>query len=229
MNDVTVALIEEAAEVLRGVTRVTPVVTSLALTCQLRGAIAYVVMPKPFSSLKYEGVAACGARVYVVEDRALAEKKLCEIVTNAHATVVHAFNDPLVIAGQGTIMLELLEQVRELDVILAPIGGGGLLSGLSIAAHAHRPGLEIFACEPTGALDAIESVKQNRVVPMVHPHTIADGLRTSLGDRTLPILRRHLTDFLTVQEEEIVTAMRFAYERLKLVIDLPAPWHWLPY
>ena len=275
MSDVTVTLIEEAAEILRGVARVTPVVTSqhldqlsgaqvflkcenvqrvgafkfrgayhavsrlmdsypfhafvtissgnhaqgLALACLLRGATAHVVMPKPFSSLKYEAVMAYGGRVYPVEDRALAEKKLREIVTDSHATVVHAFNDPLVIAGQGTIMLELLEQVGELDAIVAPIGGGGLLSGLCVAAHARRPGLEIFACEPAGALDAIESVKHNRVVPMAHPHTIADGLRSSLGDRTLPILRRHLTDFMIVQEEEIVTAMHFAYERLKLVIE----------
>jgi threonine dehydratase len=176
-------------------------------------------MPRPFTSRKRDAVEAYGGKVYEVEDRPRAEAKLREIAAEYGAVIVHAFNDPLVITGQGTIALELLEQAGEVDAILAPIGGGGLLSGLCLAAHGLQPGIEIFACEPAGALDAIESVRQNRVVPMLHPVTIADGLRSSLGDRTLPILREHLSDFFIVQEEEMVAAMRFAYERLKLVIE----------
>jgi threonine dehydratase len=132
------------------------------------------------------------------------------------ATLVHPFNDPLVIAGQGTIMVELLDQVNDLDTVLAPVGGGGLLSGSCIAAEACRPQIKIFACEPAGALDAIESVRQNRVVPMSNPNTIADGLRTGLGDRTVPILRRYLAGFFIVEETEILQTMRFAQEQLKL-------------
>jgi threonine dehydratase len=155
----------------------------------------------------------------VVESRAQAEGKLRDVAEGCGAMIVHPFNDPLVIAGQGTIMVELLDQVRDLDVIIAPVGGGGLLSGLGVVAEAYRPQMQIFACEPAGALDAIESVKENRIVPMPNPDTIADGLRTSLGNLTLPILRRCLTGFFIVREEEIIQAMRFAYERLKLVIE----------
>lgn len=191
----------------------------LALACQLHGATAHVVMPKPFSSLKYQAVFAYGGEVHVEADRASAEKKLLELTENTRTTVVHAFNDPFVIAGQGTILVELLQQVDQLDAIVAPIGGGGLLSGLCLAASGLRPQLELFGCEPAGALDAVESVKQNRIVPMPNPHTMADGLRTSLGDRTLPILRQYVTGFFVVEESEIVRAMRFAFGRLKLVIE----------
>lgn len=103
--------------------------------------------------------------------------------------------------------------------MLAPVGGGGLLSGLCLAAQALRPSMAIFACEPAGALDAMDSVRQNCIVPMPNPNTLADGLRTSLGELTLPILRRHVTGFFVVGEEEIVQAMQFVYERLKLVIE----------
>ena len=191
----------------------------LALACRLHGVEAHVVMPKPFSTTKYRGALDYDAVVYIAETRPEAEQKLSEVVRDRGAVTIHPFNDPLVIAGQGTIMIELLEQVSDLDVVLAPVGGGGLLSGLCVVAEAHRPPVQIFACEPAGALDAIESVRQNRIVPMPHPDTIADGLRTTLGDRTLPILRRYLAGFFIVQEEEIVQAMRFAFERLKLVIE----------
>src|SRR5262245_25168141 len=191
----------------------------LALACRLHDVAAHLVMPKPFAQQKRDAVRAYGGKVYEAEDRPDAEGKLREIVGEYRATVVDASNDPLVIAGQGTIMLELIEQVGEFDAIMAPIGGGGLLSGLCIAAHVRRPAMEVFPCEPSGALDSIESVKQNRLVPMTHPVTIADGLRGSLGDQTLPILRKHLTDFFVVREDEIVTAMQYTYERLKLVIE----------
>jgi threonine dehydratase len=176
-------------------------------------------MPKPYSSIKHQAAIDYGAIVHVAADRIRAEVMLGKIVEDTGATIIHPFNDPLVIAGQGTIMVELLEQVSELEIVLAPVGGGGLLSGLCVAAQACRPQMKIFACEPAGALDAVESVRQNRIVPMPSPHTIADGLSTSLGERTLPILRQHLAGFFIVQEREIVEAMRFAYERLKLVIE----------
>lgn len=116
-------------------------------------------------------------------------------------------------------MVEFVDQVADLDIVLAPVGGGGLLSGLCFTAQALRPRMAIFACEPAGALDAMDSAKQNRIVPMPNPNTFANGLRTSLGELTLPILRRHVTGFFVVGEEEIVQAMQFAYERLKLVIE----------
>lgn len=275
MNEVTFPLVQEAVDLLRGITERTPVLTSkeldeisgakaflkcenfqrsgsfkfrgayhavsrllrsqsahtfvtvssgnhgqgLALACRILGATAHVIIPRPFSVLKRQAVLDHGATVHVVENRSEAEKKLCEISDRDGAPIVHPFNDPLVIAGQGTIMVELLDQVSDFDVLVAPVGGGGLLSGLSLVAESCRPEAKIFACEPSGALDARESVRLNRVLPMLAPNTIADGLRTSLGDQTLSILRRCLAGFFIVEEEEIIRAMRFIHEHLGLVIE----------
>jgi len=176
-------------------------------------------MPKPFSAMKHRAVLGYGSQMHVVENRNCAETKLRELVGDYQAVVVHPFNDPFVIAGQGAVMVEFVDHVADLDIVLAPVGGGGLPSGLCLAAHALRPRMAIFACEPAGTLDAMDSVKQNRIVPMPNPNTLDDGLRTSLGELTLPILRRHVAGFFVVEEEEIVQAMQFAYERLKLVIE----------
>ena len=275
MTEVTLSSVERAAELLSGVTALTPVLTNrtldevsgttaflkcenfqrtgafkfrgayhavarliessrtrtfvtissgnhgqgLALACRILGGSAHVIMPRPFASVKQQAVLDFGATVHEVEGRPRAEVKLREVIEKFDARVIHPFNDPLVIAGQATVMMELLEQVRSLDVVMAPVGGGGLLSGLCIVAEALCPQVKIFACEPAEALDAIHSVKENRVVPMSHPNTMADGLRTSLGDRTLPILHRCLSGFFVVEEREIIQAMRFAYEHLKLVIE----------
>ncbi len=191
----------------------------LALACKLLGCKVHVVMPKNSSTLKRDAVRSHGATIHESEDRPSANILLAQLARELPAVVVHPFNDPLVIAGQGTVMIELLDQVAGLDVVLAPIGGGGLLAGLCLAARTRRPGLMLFACEPAGALDAVESVRQNRIIPMDHPRTIADGLRTSVGDRTLPILHEGLTGFFVVSEEEIIAAMRFAKERLNLTIE----------
>lgn len=191
----------------------------LALAASLLNLSAYVIVPKPYVARKQLAIAQHGAHVIVVEGRADAEQALHETLAHENAWQIHAFNDPQVIAGQGTIMLELLQQVSNLDVVLAPVGGGGLLSGLCVAAHHLNPHVLLYACEPLGAADALESIRQNKIVPMTNPQTVADGLRTSLGSRTLPILRRHLTDVFLVSEEEILTAMRFAQEKLRLAIE----------
>ncbi|MEQ1794954.1 MAG: pyridoxal-phosphate dependent enzyme [Nitrospira sp.] len=191
----------------------------LALAAKLLDLSAHVIVPRPCVQRKYRAIAQHDAHVILVESRAVADQTLQEIIRLENAWHIHAFNDPQVIAGQGTIMLELLQQVSDLDIVLAPVGGGGLLSGLCIAAHHLNPRLLLYACEPRGAADAIESIRQNQIVPMTNPETLADGLRTSLGSRTLPILKRHLTDVFLVSEEEILTAMRFSQETLKLNIE----------
>ena len=191
----------------------------LALAAKLLGLSAHVIVPKPYVPRKHRAIVQHGAHVIVVENRAAADQALHETIAHENARQIHAFNDPQVIAGQGTIMLELLQQVSDLDVVLAPVGGGGLLSGLCVAAHHLNPHLLLYACEPLGAADAIESLRQNEVVPMASPCTLADGLRTSLGSRTLPILRRHLTDVFLVSEDEILGAMWFSQETLKLAIE----------
>lgn len=191
----------------------------LALAAKLLGLSAHVIVPQPASGLKQAAITSHGAHLHLEENRPLAESTLRQITADERVIPIHAFNDPHVIAGQGTIMLELFEQVPKLDILLAPVGGGGLLSGLCVAGHHLNPSLQLYACEPRGAADAIESLRRNHIVPMTAPHTMADGLRTSLGSRTFPILRQHLTDVFLVDEAEIVAAMRFAYERMNLAIE----------
>ncbi len=191
----------------------------VALACRLRGLSAHIVMHAPINPMKRAALDEYEATIYEAADRESAEQLLRELLERLGGAYVHAFNDPLVIAGQGTCMLEFLPLVPDLEVVLAPVGGGGLLSGTCLAAHGMKPSMEVYACEPTGALDAMQSVQENRIVPMPDPVTMAEGLRTSLGDVTLPILKQHLAGFFPVEEEEIVQAMRFAFERLKVVIE----------
>lgn len=209
----------------RGKTRTLATISSgnhgqgLALAAKLLGLSAHVIVPKPYLQRKFDAIVQHGAHAIAVDDRSTANQVLQEILRSEKACLIHAFNDPLVIAGQGTVMLELLLQVSDLEIVLAPVGGGGLLSGLCIAAHYLNPRLRLYACEPLGAADAIESLRQNDIVPMPDPRTLADGLRTSLGNQTLPVLKRHLTDVFLVSEKEILTAMRFSQETLKLDIE----------
>ncbi|MEE9231329.1 MAG: pyridoxal-phosphate dependent enzyme [Acidobacteriota bacterium] len=191
----------------------------VALACRLLGMSGHIVMQAPINPIKRAAVTGYGATIHEAPDRRDAEELLRDVLQRHAGHYVHAFNDPRVVAGQGTCMLEFLGSMPDLEVVLAPVGGGGLLSGTCLAAHGLKPSLQLYACEPTGALDAIHSVRENRIAAMEHPATIAEGLRTTLGDVTLPILREHLAGFYTVDEGEIVQALRFAFERLKMVIE----------
>ena len=191
----------------------------VALACRLSGKEAHLVMPEPVNPIKRAAVQDYGGIVHVPPGPRDAESFSQDLVQELQGEWIEAFNDPDVIAGQGTAALELLARVPDLDVLLGPIGGGGLLSGTCLAAHGLNPQIQVYACEPAGALDALYSVRENRIVPQEHPRTIAEGLRTSVGTLTLPILRDHLAGFFVVEEHEIVAAMRFVYERMKLVIE----------
>lgn len=191
----------------------------VALACQLQGREAHIVMPEPVNPMKRDAILGYQGKVYTPASRDEASQLVEELVCKLKGHCIHAFNDPNVIAGQGTVALEMLHAVKDLDVLLAPIGGGGLLSGTCIVAHGLNPALHIYACEPSGALDAFYSVQENRVVPQLNPKTIAEGLQTSVGDLTLLVLRKHLTGFFVVEEREIVEAMQFAFERLKIIIE----------
>lgn len=191
----------------------------IALAAHLLGRAAHIVMHPPINPLKRAAVLGYHGTIHEAPSRDQADSLLETLRQELRAIPIHAFNDPHVIAGQGTATLEFLDAVPDLEVILAPIGGGGLLSGTSIAGHGRRPSLLLYACEPTGALDAMHSVRENRIVPMPDPRTIAEGLRTTVGTLTLPILRQHLAGFFTVEENEIVRAMQDAFERMKLVIE----------
>lgn len=193
---------------------------ALALAAKLRGIKAHIVMPRTAPTVKRWAVEGYGAKIYLCEptltDR---ERTAAEVIRKTGGTLLHPYNHPDIIAGQGTCALELLEEVPELDAIIAPIGGGGLMSGTCIASRAIKPDITLVAAEPAGANDAYRSFQQGRLIPQTNPNTIADGLLTSLGDLTWPIVRDHLLCIITVNDEQIVEAMRLIWQRMKLVIE----------
>ena len=193
---------------------------ALALAARLRGIRAHVVMPRTARAIKKAAVAGYGAAVTECEPTLAArEATLAAVVAQTGATVIHPYNDPRVIAGQGTAALELLAEVNDLDLVLAPVGGGGLLSGTAVVAAALSPSTAVWGAEPAGAADAQRSLVEGRIVPSVEPRTIADGLLTSLGENTFAILRALAAGIVTVSEEGIVAAMRHSWERMKVLIE----------
>jgi len=179
---------------------------ALALAARLRGIPAHIVMPENAPAVKKAAVAGYGARITfcapTLEAREAAQER---VVAATGAVVVHPYNDERVIAGQGTAALELLQEIPDLDAIIAPIGGGGLVSGTAVAATELSPGIRVVGAEPE--------------IPSHNPRTIADGLLTSLGDRTFPIIQQRVDGIVTVSEEAIIAAMRFIWERAKLIIE----------
>src|SRR5512138_1136485 len=187
---------------------------ALALAARLRGIPAYIVIPKNAPSVKKNAVAGYGGQITFCEPTLDArETTLEKIRLDTGANVVHPYNDERVITGQGTAALELLEEVPELDVIIAPVGGGGLLSGTSIAATEIKKGIRVIAGEPEMADDAYRSIQAGAILPSVHPKTIADGLLTSLGTLTFPIICENVEQVVTVSEQGIIEAMKFIWER----------------
>jgi len=177
-------------------------------------------MPNNAPEVKRAAVAGYGGKITFCEPTLVArEATIAQIVGLTGAVLVHPYNDYRVIAGQGTAALELMERVPKLDVVMTPVGGGGLLSGTCIAVAAVSPGTKIIAAEPEGADDAFRSLKAGKIIPMKDPLTIADGLRSSLGDRTFPIIQRYVHEIITVSEEAIIHAMRQVWERMKIIIE----------
>ncbi|MGD0781737.1 MAG: pyridoxal-phosphate dependent enzyme [Candidatus Aminicenantales bacterium] len=193
---------------------------ALALAARLRGIPAYIVMPDNAPAVKKAAVAGYGGRITFCEPTLKARETTLErIVRASGAGIVHPYNDDRVIAGQGTAALELLEDVPGLDAVMAPVGGGGLLSGTAIAATSLKPGIRVIAAEPEGADDAHLSLQAGRIIPSVSPKTVADGLLTSLGDRTFPVIQERVERIVTVSETAIIAAMKFLWERTKLIIE----------
>jgi threonine dehydratase len=193
---------------------------ALALAARLRGLPAHIVMPRNASPVKRRAVEEYGGRVIECEPTLAArETTAAAVLAETGGTLIPPYNHPDVIAGQGTIALELLEQVSDLDALVAPVGGGGLIAGLCLAARALAPSVRIIAAEPAGADDAARSKAAGELIPQTGPRTIADGLLTSLGDLTWPVIRDQVDQVITVTEEEIVRAMRLAWERAKLLIE----------
>lgn len=193
---------------------------ALALAARLRGIPAYIVMPNNAPQVKKNAVAGYGGRITFCEPTLEARESTLErIRLDTGAVVVHPYNNERVIAGQGTAALELLEEVPDLDVVIAPVGGGGLLSGTSIAAAGVKNGIRTIGAEPEMADDAFRSMQAGKIIPSQNPKTIADGLLTSLGELTFPIIQKNVERIVTVSEAGIIAAMRFVWERAKIVIE----------
>jgi threonine dehydratase len=193
----------------------------VALAARLLGVRAAIVMPADAPEAKVAATRGYGAEIVFYERAQMNRAELAAgIARERGATLVPPYDDPAVIAGQGTTALELLEDVPELDLLLAPVGGGGLLSGCALAATALRPGIAIYGVEPQAGDDFAQSFARGERVEIPVPQTIADGQQTaSPGELTFPIVQRLCTGILTVSDDEIRTAMRFAFERLKLVLE----------
>ncbi|HQV64392.1 MAG TPA: pyridoxal-phosphate dependent enzyme [Anaerolineales bacterium] len=193
---------------------------ALALAARMRGIPAYIVMPNNAPSVKKNAVAGYGGLITFCEPTLEArESTLDRIRLDTGATVVHPYNDERVITGQGTAALELLEDVPDLDVIIAPVGGGGLLSGTSIAAAEIKKGIRVIAGEPEMADDAFRSMQAGEIIPSKNPKTIADGLLTSLGTLTFPIIQKNVEQIVTVSEAGIIESMKYVWERAKIIIE----------
>jgi threonine dehydratase len=193
---------------------------ALAFAAARRGIPAYIVMPDNAPAVKQANVRSYGGHVRLCAPTVAAREAACaEVQKETGATLVHPYNDWAVIAGQGTAALELLDEVPDLDVIIAPVGGGGLLSGTSLASKGVRAGIRVLGAEPKGADDAQRSLAAGRIEPLGEPRTIADGLRTSLGDKTFAVISRHVEAIGTATEPAIVEAMRRSWETLKIVIE----------
>jgi threonine dehydratase len=196
---------------------------ALALAARLRGIPAWIVMPKNAPAVKKAAVAGYGGHIVFCEPTQAAREAMLAQVTAEHgATFIPPYNHPQVIAGQGTAALELCEDVSGLDVVLAPVGGGGLVSGTALAVTALSPGTRVIAAEPAAADDAYRSLQAGHILPSVQPNTIADGLLTSLGDLTFAIIQRHVAQIVTVSEAAIISAMRTVWERMKIIIEASA-------
>ncbi|HEY3645105.1 MAG TPA: pyridoxal-phosphate dependent enzyme [Gammaproteobacteria bacterium] len=194
--------------------------TALALAAKRRGVKCCVVMPDNASAYKKRAVADYGAEIiYCEPTQAGREQALAAYVAKTGASVVHPYNDVAVMAGQGTAALELHEQVPDLDLVIAPLGGGGLLSGTAVVTRTLRPKAKVYGAEPRGADDAWRSLKAGHIEPVAHPDTVADGLRATIGPLTFAVLRAEVDAVVLVEEQDILDAMRYVWERMKIVIE----------
>ena len=193
---------------------------ALALAASYRHTPAYIIMPSNSSKVKIEAVKSYGGQITFCEPTLEArEETLKRVQARTAAIEIHPYNDYRIIAGQASAALELIEEYPGLDLIMAPVGGGGLLSGTALSVHYFAAGKKVIAAEPAEADDAYRSFYQHNFIPALNPQTIADGLRTSLGTLTFPIIREFVSEIITVDENGIVDAMRLIWERMKIIVE----------
>ena len=193
---------------------------AVARAAKVRGIPAHVVMPSNSAKVKIRAVESYGARVVFCEPTEEAREATCaDVIAKTGATLIHSFENPGVIAGQGTAAVELLEDVPDLDLLMCPVGGGGLLAGTAVAAKSMRPNVKVIAAEPENADDAAQSFRAGRVIHTEKKFTIADGLRTNVGEPNFAIIRRYVDDIVTVSEDAIISAMRTIWETMKIIVE----------
>jgi threonine dehydratase len=193
---------------------------ALSRAAKLRGIAAHIVMPANSPKVKVRAVEGYGGRIVFCEPNQRAREEACaRVIAETAATLIHPFENEDVMAGQGTIAIELLEDVPDLDVVLCPVGGGGVLCGTAVAAKTLRPSIKVIATEPAGADDAAQSFHQHKLVYQEQKNTIADGLRTNLGAVNFALIQRYVDDIVTVSDEAIVAAMRTIWETMKIVVE----------
>ena len=193
---------------------------ALSRAAKLRGIAAHIVMPSNSPKVKVRAVEGYGGRIVFCEPNQRAREEACaRVIAETGATLIHPFENEDVMAGQGTIAVELLEEVPDLDLLLCPVGGGGVLCGTAVAAKTLRPEVKVIAAEPSGADDAAQSFHQGRLVYQEQKSTIADGLRTNLGAPNFALVQRYVDDVVTVSEEGIIAAMRAIWETMKIIVE----------
>jgi threonine dehydratase len=193
---------------------------ALAFAAKMLGIKAYIVMPESSPQVKVNAVKGYGAEVTIcASNQAARESTLQAIVDKTGATFIHPYDNDEVITGQATCVKEIIETIPDIDIVVTPVGGGGLLSGTCLGAHYFKQGLKVYAGEPEGAADAVLSLRSGKVEKAPFVNTIADGLLTTLSERTLEIIQAHVTDILLVSEDEIKAALKLVYERMKIIIE----------
>lgn len=193
---------------------------AVAIGARILGISAHVIMPDNAPEIKRVATEGYGATIYqCASTLAARESTMADVVSKTGASPLHPSNQREVIIGQGTVAHELLTDHPGLDAIYTPVGGGGLIAGTCINKYLNHPGLEIFGGEPEQADDAYRSLKAGKILPSIDPDTIADGLRTQLGDQNFPIIKRYVNAIITVSEDDIIRSMRMVWERMKIIIE----------
>ena len=193
---------------------------ALARAAKIKGIDSYIVMPEDSSKVKIDAVKSYGGNIiFCKSDLESRETTLTEVIKKTNAVEIHPYNNYKIITGQATAAMEFFEEIKKPDIIFAPVGGGGLLSGTALATHYFSPSTKVIAAEPIQADDAFKSFYSQTFIPSVKPQTIADGLRTSLGSITFPIILKYVNQIITVKEQTIVEMMKLFWESTKLIIE----------
>lgn len=193
---------------------------ALALAAKMKNVPAYIVMPRTAPEIKKKAVEGYGAKIIFCEPTLKArEESLNKIIEETHATFIHSYDNYNVIAGQSTAAQEIFDELHDLDFIITPVGGGGLLSGTSLSTKYFSPKTKVIGAEPKNADDAFHSFNEKKICPSINPKTICDGLLTQLSEKTFEIISENVSEIITAKEESIIEAMKLIWERMKIIVE----------